>query len=144
MAALGWLVSLADKEQPDADDESSRDSRGRAKTPGDVHAIWNWFYLCVIRDDNAGAFEAGRETDRGRAARSAGSLGVSARTRGQKHSPGPAVCRFAFARRKRTSSPSKKAEVDRVITCFRELRARRPELAQAEIILSKMTDAASL
>ena len=62
MAALGWLVSLADHEQPSRLDEVARAvfARRRSKTPTDLHAVWNWFYLCVMREDNAGAFEAGQ------------------------------------------------------------------------------------
>ena len=58
VGALGWLVSLAGKDSPAARILSSRASRGRLKTPGDLRAIWNWFYLCIIREDHAGAFEA--------------------------------------------------------------------------------------
>ena len=55
MAALGWLVSLAGKEQPSRQDEVIAGFRAAAlKTPGDLRAIWNWFYLCIMREDHAG------------------------------------------------------------------------------------------
>ena len=36
--------------------------RSRAfKTPSDLDAIWNWFHLCAMREDHAGAAEAARK-----------------------------------------------------------------------------------
>ena len=62
MAALGWLVSLAGTEQPSrADDVVAGFRAGADKLPADAHAIWNWFYLCAMQLDHAGAFEAGRK-----------------------------------------------------------------------------------
>ncbi len=34
------------------------------KTPADLRAIWDWFYLCEMRYDNAGAFAAARALSR--------------------------------------------------------------------------------
>ena len=34
------------------------------KAPADVHALWDWFYLCQMRYDNAALFEAARRLSR--------------------------------------------------------------------------------
>ena len=62
MAALGWLVALAGQEQPGRQDEVIASIRAAAfKTPSNLRAIWNWFYLCAVRDDHAGVLESARK-----------------------------------------------------------------------------------
>ena len=34
------------------------------KTPADVRALWDWFYLCLLRYDNAAAFAAAKMLSR--------------------------------------------------------------------------------
>ena len=100
-----------------------------------MHAIWNWFYLCVMRDDNAGAFEAGRRLVEAAPGDPLALWAFLHAVGGQRNAAGPAVFRLAApATGRERRRRSDKAEVDRVISCYRELRARRPELAQAEII----------
>ena len=46
MAGLGWVVSLAGSEQPSRQNEFIASFQAAAfKTPADLHALWNWFYL---------------------------------------------------------------------------------------------------
>ena len=55
------MMSLADKEPPSKLNELIDRVRAAAiRKPVDLRACWNWFYLCVMRDDHAGAFEASR------------------------------------------------------------------------------------
>ena len=91
-----------------------------------------------MRDDNAGRIRGRPEIDRGRAGRSAGPVGLSCTPLGGRKTPlGQQFYVLAVLRQPEENvTPLEKSEVDRVISCYRELRARRPELAQAEIILN--------
>ena len=137
MAALGWLVSLAEKTGAAKSDEVVAEFRKASeKTPADVRALWDWFYLCLLRYDNAAASSAGKTCRRAAADRPAGPLGLSvfagrppARAGRQRdlRRPGHRSRRTARRRSRRPSS----------ITSWpasRSLRARRPELAQAQIL----------
>ena len=65
MAALGWLISLAEQHGAGKGQEVIAAFRKAAeKKPPDVPALWDWFYLCEMRFDNAGAFAAARDLTR--------------------------------------------------------------------------------
>jgi hypothetical protein len=63
MAALGWMLSQAMKTGKEAELLSSFQS-ARDKTPRDPQALWDWYYLCLMRNDNTQAYEAARELSR--------------------------------------------------------------------------------
>ena len=64
MAGLGWLVSLADREQPSRMDQVIARFRAAAmKTPANLHDVWNWFYLCAARRQ-CGCVRTRQETQR--------------------------------------------------------------------------------
>ncbi len=55
IAAMGWLVEPG----PEAGHRGSRGTRGLdpqagREAPADLRAMWDWFYLCAVRFDNAG------------------------------------------------------------------------------------------
>ena len=65
MAALGWLVSLAQKQGPAKADEVVAAFRKAAeKTPADLRALWDWFYLCGCGTTTPATFAAGRALSR--------------------------------------------------------------------------------
>ena len=137
MAGLGWVVSLAGSEQPSRQNEFIASFQAAAfKTPADLHALWNWFYLCASRDDNAGAFDAGRRL-------SAAAPGNPLALWAFLHALGARDAAIGVRARVMVERPSDENvaplephEVDHVVACYRELHARRPELAQGEIILN--------
>ena len=138
MAALGWLVSLAQKARPGEGRRGRRrrSARPAEKTPADLRALWDWFYLCVMRYDNAGAFAAGQAPEPRRADRPAGPLGLSvfARAAGSSAWASAYYVTPAAHEPKDNTPPLDKDELDHVLACYRALRARRPELAQAQIL----------
>ncbi len=140
MAALGWLVSLAGKEQPSRQDDVIAGFRAAAlKTPTDLHAIWNWFYMCAVRDDHAGAFEAARKLTEP-APHDPLALWAFLNALGQRTAPlGQRVAQNVqtpIRQAEENDTPLERHEVDHIIACYHELRARRSELAQGEIILN--------
>ena len=65
MAALAWLMSLAENQgagKSEAVIAAFRKAAG--KSPADLRSLWDWFYLCAVRLDNAGAFEAAKALNR--------------------------------------------------------------------------------
>ena len=140
IAALGWLASLAEKERPSRQEEVAATFRTSAlKSPADLHAIWNWFYLCTIREDNGGAFEAARKLTEAAPHDPVGlwaylnALGARSSPLGQR----PATTALARYRQwKDEVAPMGRQELEHVIAALRELRMRRPELVQGEIIVN--------
>ncbi len=140
MVALGWLVSLAGKEQPSRQDTVVAGFVAAArKTPGDLRAIWNWFYLCIIREDHAGAFEAA-----GKLSEAAphdplalwaflNALGPRDTPLGQRYA---VSVQSQLRQADEIHPPLDGRQLDRVLARFHELRAQRPELAQGEIIVN--------
>ena len=67
MAAMGWLVGLAQKQgTPQVDEVVASFRKPAEKRPADLRALWDWLYLCSVRLDYAGAL---RGRPRARAAR---------------------------------------------------------------------------
>jgi len=136
MAALGWLVTLAQRQGPArADELVARFRKAAEKTPADPRAIWDWFYLCAMRYDNAGVFEVGKLLSRATPTDPLAlwaylySLGARRTGMGQQYyvyqGENPAIDR---------TPPLDMDELEHVLSCYRALRTRRPELAEAQIL----------
>ncbi len=137
MAALGWTVSLAGREQPSRQDEVMGGIRSRAlKTPSDLDAIWNWFYLCGVREDHAGTLEAARKLTEA-APHDALALWAYLNRLGARTTPlGRSYSVSVLRQPEENVPPLGQAELDHVLACYKELQSRRPELAQGEIIVN--------
>ena len=136
LAAMGWLVSLADKTSAaQSEAVAARFRTASEKTPADVRALWDWFYLALLRYDNAAAFTAGRSLSRAVAADPL-ALWAYLYSLGGRHQSGQAsryVARQSIEA-KDSTPPLERAELDHVLRCFTTLRARRPELAEGMIL----------
>ena len=132
------MLSQAIKEGPAKSEELiARMRKASEKTPADARALWDWFYLCLMRNDNAGAYRRRQDVEPRPGDRSARALGLSAITGRPADAAGPArrrVRRRVAAQQKDDTPPLDKDELDHVMECYRGLRARRPELAQAQIL----------
>ncbi|HZW30043.1 MAG TPA: tetratricopeptide repeat protein, partial [Isosphaeraceae bacterium] len=136
MAALGWLLSLAQKESPArANEFLTRVRQSAEQTPSDLRALWDWFYLCGLRQDNLGVLAAGRALSRAAPTDPLAlwaylyAIGGRSLGAGQRYY----ISQFRGPQ-KDTTPPLEKDELEHVLACYRSLRTRRPELAQAQIL----------
>ncbi len=66
MASLAWLVAIAErKSKAQADEMIAAVSQGRREDPADPRALWDWFYLSLLRYDNAASLAAGKRLSAG-------------------------------------------------------------------------------
>ena len=49
MAALGWLLSFEQQDKAPIPQPAHRNPHCAEKSPADVRALWDWFYLCQMR-----------------------------------------------------------------------------------------------
>ena len=137
MAALGWMLNQAEREGPSKREELiARIRRASEKTPADARALWDWFYLCLMRNDNPGIYAAGRLLARSLATDPL-ALWAFLQSLGGRHRPvGQRIIVSAASStdQKDDTPPLDQDELDHVMECYRGLRARRPELAQAQIL----------
>ncbi len=91
MAALGWLLNLAQKQSPANGEERVEQFERplRRHRPTYAHS-WDWFYLCLLRSDNAGVFAAGKSLSRAAATDPHGTLGLSVLAERPAAAAGPA------------------------------------------------------
>ena len=135
MAAMGWLVSLAQKISPAKGEEVvARFRKAGATTPANPRALWDWFYLCEVRFDYAAAFDAGKLLSRTAATDPLALWAYLYAVGGRGAAQGQRVYVRQGMERKNNTPPLDKAELDHVLASFASLRARRPELAQAQIL----------
>ncbi len=127
MAAMGWLLSLADREKPSRVDELVARFRAAAmKSPADVHAVWDWFYFCLMREDNPGTFEAGRMLSEA-APGDPLALWAYLHSLGLRKTPSSQRVIISILRQPEENvDPLEKKEVDHVIDCYRVLRSKPP------------------
>ncbi len=137
MASLGWLTALTQKKGKTQEDAFVAGLRQAAeKAPADLRAVWDWYYSCLLRYDNVGAFAAGKLLSRS-APNDPLALWAylnSAGGRDQAAGQRNAVVIRPGEQPKDSTPPLEAAELDHVMMCFRSLKARRPELAQAQIL----------
>ncbi len=135
MAALGWLLGLAERKGPDKAKELIESFRKAAeKKPADVHALWDWFYLCQMRFDNAGAYKATLDLTRATPTDPLALWAYLYAVGGRQLGLGTRNYNYAGRDSLNRASPMAKDELDHVLACYQALRARRPELAQAQIL----------
>jgi tetratricopeptide (TPR) repeat protein len=135
MAAMGWIVSMVQKQGvPQAEGVVASFRKPAEKRPADLRASWDWLYLCAVRLDHAGAFAAAQMLSRA-APTEPLALWAYLHSLGGRQTP---LGRYLVVARGRTLeenvSPLDKDELDYVLACLHALRDRRPELAQAEIL----------
>ena len=66
MASLAWLVALAEKKgKAQGEEVIARFRKAGEKTPAEPRAMWDWFYLSLLRYDNAGIVAAGKLLSQG-------------------------------------------------------------------------------
>ena len=141
MAALGWLVSLAQKEgQAKADAIVAGVRQAAEKTPADPRALWDWFYLGVLRYDNPGILSAGRALSRATPTDPM-ALWAYLHAMGSRHlGAGQQYYVSQGQEPKDTTPPLEKDELEHVLSCYKSLRTRRPEMAQAQILQNVATE----
>ena len=86
MAALGWLLGFEEQGKIKSDGLLSAVRARAEKAPADVHALWDWFYVCQMHYDNSALFEAARRLSRA-AATDPVSLCAYLYTMGGRHLP---------------------------------------------------------
>jgi predicted Zn-dependent protease len=137
MASLAWLVAIAEKKgKAKGDEVIARFRKAAEKTPADPRALWDSFYLALLRYDNAATLAAGKllsqrvPNDPLALWAYLYSLGGRERLAGQRIYVNGNLGQQA----KDTTPPLPAAELDHVMVCYRALRARRPELAQTQVL----------
>ena len=140
MASLGWLVALAERKGKAQADEVIVDGFRKAgeKSPADPRAHLGLVLsrACCATTTPA-RLAAGKLLEPGGAQRSAGPLGIplfARRPRSGRRASASIVVSQGERRPRTPPRRSEPAELDHVMACFRSLRARRPELAQAQIL----------
>ena len=141
MAALGWRLTLADKIARKSSAKVVEEYREKSqKRPTNLREAWDWFYLCSMRYDNKGAYEAAQSlahaapTDPIALWVFLHELGARAAAFGQRYYV------IASNAAKDSEPPLPKAELDHAMAAYGSLRTRRPELAQAEILVNITTE----
>ena len=120
----------------------ARFRKAAEKNPADPRAMWDWFYLSLLRYDNAGIVAAGKRLSQGAPNDPLAlwaylySLGGRERAAGQRIVTGLGSGNQV----KDTTPPLPAAELDHALVCYRALRARRPELAESQILQIMFTE----
>ena len=144
MAALGWLLSLEPKDNPANASRLAAIRAAAEKSPADVRALWDWFYACQLRFDNAALFEAARKLSRAATADPTRALGLSSCHGGQAASPGPGTLFHPAGQRSRPadrgSCPGRNSAAKHRARSYAGLlsiaQARRPDLAGAMVLIN--------
>ena len=144
MAALGWLLSFEQQRKTTTASPIAAIRSAAEKTPADIHALWDWFYLCQMRYDNAALFEAARKLSRAAAADPI-ALWAYLHVMGGRQLPLGSELFFTQQSSvlSQLSAPAQEdggaldsAELDHVMASCQSLRARRPDLAGALLLIN--------
>jgi tetratricopeptide (TPR) repeat protein len=143
MVALGWLVGRAQKESQTKADELEASLRTRAQKAGaDLRALWDWFYVCQVKYDNAGVYTAAKALVRAAPADPVAqwaylySLGARHLLPGREYAFRQLNPNIGQNIGQEGSIPAlDKAELDEMLACYQSMRARRPELAQSLVMM---------
>ena len=140
MAAIGWTLSLSQKQGKDAQDKALDSLKAAAggdekgKAPRDPRPLWDWYYACALRNEYRATYEAARSLGRATPTDPAAlwvyltSLGSRQMSSGTRYYVAPG------SETKDGTPPLPPEEIDQVLASYRALRQRRPDLAQGQTI----------
>ncbi len=135
MAALAWLYKLAGQQGTSQAEQVVSFYRERAgKKPLDVQALRDWIYFCAVRLDYAGNLAASRDLARAEPTDPIALWTFLHALAGRHTATGQRVLVTQGRSAEENVPPLDRADLDHVLSCYRGLVARRPELAQAEIL----------
>ncbi len=135
MAALGWLVSLAQKQgKANADAVAAEVRQAAEKTPADPRALWDWFYLGALQYDNPAVLAAGRALSRATPADPLALWAYLYAIGSRQLGTGQRSYVSQGQEANDTTPALAGDELEHLLTCYRSLRTRRPELAQAQVL----------
>ena len=135
MATLGWLFSQAQKKGPaEGDGFVSKIKKAGQKTPPDVRALWDSFYLGLIRYDNATVYEAGKGLSEAAPNDPLALWAYLYSIGGRQTGLGQQYYVNQGEEQKDTTPPLERDELEHVLASYHSLKVRRPELVQAQIL----------
>ena len=141
MAALGWLLSYEKQGSAPAAAELAAIRQSAEKSPPNLRARWDRFYLCELQFENAALFEAARALARSSAADPV-ALWAYLQTMGGRNTPSGDEYFFSqnqliMARAGGpNAAPLDQGELDYMMACYHTMRARRPELASSLVLIN--------
>jgi tetratricopeptide (TPR) repeat protein len=133
MAALGWLDSLSQKDKTNATflkaqrETASRDTQ-------DVRALWDWYYLELVRQENREAYLAARELTRRVPSDPDAQYAYLYALRLRTQQSGQALPVRVGSGVIDTTPPLDSDEIDHVLACYESLHKRRPEWLQLAMV----------
>ena len=139
-ARRGWRpwagsVRKPQKKGPAQGDEFvAKIKKAGEKTPPDVRALWDWFYLSLIRYDNAAVYLAGQGLSKAAPNDPLALWAYLYSIGGRQTGLGQQYYVYQGEEQKDTTPPLENDELDHVLACYRALKIRRPELVQAQIL----------
>jgi tetratricopeptide (TPR) repeat protein len=135
MAALGWVVNLARKQGSDAEAKVLDGLRAaKDKVPRDLRALWDWYYICAMRQEYGQAYEAARDLSRA-APSDPTALWVYLTSLGQRqYGPGPRYYVQPGTELSDGTPPLPPDEIDHALACYRAIQQRRPDLVQGQVV----------
>ena len=141
MAALGWLISLSQKESKAAGDKvvaSLRPARPAGKDAGkgavDPRPYWDWYYVCAMRNENREAYDAARDLSRAAPGDPTAAWVFLTAMGGRQFGSGPRYVTVPGRNGADATPPLPAEELDDALASYRNLRQRRPDLVQAQVI----------
>src|SRR5581483_8003604 len=134
LASLGWLLAFALKEgKEDAfvgEFQAANDKPVRDNT----RALWNWYYLSILRQDGGQAYQAALALSRASAAEPAAVWAYLASLSSRTSEPVAGRRRPNQSDDAETVAPLAATELDFAIDCYRKLRERKPDWIDSRVL----------
>lgn len=138
MAAMGWLLALAQRDGTDAYEKAIASFRtaasGAGATQDRARALWDWYYVCALRNDYNATHEAARDLSRAAPTDPGALWGYLTSLSTRQFATGPRYYVAPGTETKDGTPPLPADEIDHMLACVRALRQRRPELLQGQVI----------
>ena len=113
---------------------SPRSNRPLKNPRPDVRALWDWYYLSLIRYDNTAVYEAGKGLAKVAPADPLALWAYLYAIGGRQTGLGQQYYVYQGQDQRDTTPPLETDELENVLACYRSLKTRRPELVQAQIL----------
>jgi tetratricopeptide (TPR) repeat protein len=140
MAALGWLYAIAQREtKQDALIKATHDAVDKAGV--DPRPRWDFYYLQLVRSEGPAIFEAARDLARALPADPSAEYAYLSALPSRAFDASTRVARRNGDEEEVDKTPPLAAEdLDRALTCYRDLRKKKPDLAPTTLMSSVTTE----
>lgn len=139
ISALGWLFSAAMKDRKE-DEALAAFREAKDRKPADANALWDWYWLCQLRFDYPDVYRTSLELSKAAPSDPSALWALLTAVGNRRAGTGQRAYVRSGQENVDRTPPLPPEELEHLLTCYNDLRRRRPELVREAVLQNVQTE----